>query len=284
MLWLRGNPPNKKEPAPPGGYDYEIRELDVKKPSNFKKTDTRGLRAKEYYFLASSSPDYLLSRLTLAYRYLSLGKPSAGEKVSLAPKPTDPIEFHIKAQAPVTKPDLFEFTKGRMDLHPAVIMRAMPEGVFQLLPAQIDIDAGDALWLVATRYVKGGPFRPWNSSAAQVDTAKMMVRRKVDSVMGHLASGKLMANGQLSGKAVTGKDALRERRFKRPRPDRHAESPPNDSQPEWIREILRPVTFKAQPSDDWDQPSDDRDQQETKPQGGLRNRLPRGLPPERKLY
>lgn len=190
MLWLRGDPPSKSRPPPPGGYNYEVRPLGTERPENVKQRVVKGLRAKEYYFNGSSSSEYLRTRLLAAYRFLDQGR----KKV----KVTTPVEFHVKARGPLRHADLSLFTRDRVDLHPAVILRALPEGVFQALEPKGDTQEGDALWIVATDNLEASPFSMPHTSSAKARKVREIVDIKRKELEEALQAGRITAKGEMT--------------------------------------------------------------------------------------
>lgn len=252
MLWLRDDPPTKNRPAPPAGYDYEVRALDIAEPYEYKHRDVGGLRAREYYLTASQSAAHLRDRLRMAYRFLDGGlrrqaRQSEAKFLRRQGKEvlnvtTIPFEFHLKASSP-PKPvrpgrhgaDWSLFTKDRVDLHPAVILRALPEGVFQLLEPVADVEAGDALWLVATDDLEARPYRMPETPWAKQRKAKKMVRIKREQVAELIEAGKIKADGKMGSQARPGRASEEwvrkgeERRRKGDQPDTIA--PPDTTAP-----------------------------------------------------
>lgn len=80
-------------------------------------------------------------------------------------------------------------------MHPAVILRAMPKGVFQALKPKGDIREGDALWIVGTKYLAAWPYAtPRNPShiAKKVET---MVDNKKTQLKEMIAARKRTTKG-----------------------------------------------------------------------------------------
>lgn len=280
MLSLRGDPPpqDKSAAPPPGGYDYEVRALDLKRgPDEYKHADPKALRAKGFYLSAGLKPEHLWSRLRLAYSFLEWSgrKPgiTAGSdsdswngdfsKEERAPA-TVPAEFHIRAPGPLGRADLSLFTGGRMDLHPAVILRALPAGVFQLLAPRADLEAGDALWLVATGGLRAWPHHSMpQGPAAMADKAQRMDETKRRQVAGLLKAGKIGENGGDGAKFRHGLRAREEEgeeggarkrgggKRKGNQPDGHGRSARRTESlrlPKNLRGLVGPMEIRAKPT------------------------------------
>ncbi|KAG8169516.1 hypothetical protein KVR01_000261 [Diaporthe batatas] len=289
MLCLRGDPPLNNKPSPPESYDYEVRSLNTERADRFNYTPAKALRAKEYYLNASQDAQYLWTRLRMVYRFLDSeegrGKASAHQMV----KATVPVEFHIKAPRPLRGADLALFTKDRLDMHPAVILRALPKGAFQLLAPRADLEAGDAVWLVATDELLAKGVQMPRRPAARAATAEEMDRTKRKEVTGLLEAGRIDEHGQKSRK-VRDREARQEEARKREERRRRVQGEPEDSMPEWMRDILGPVTSPpAPPNGDQggarpesaqgvEQPNPQHTGTQPRIEGGLRGRLQRGLP------
>jgi hypothetical protein len=190
MLWLRGDPPprSKRQP-PPGGYDYEVQPLGTQRPDNIKQSKFKGFRAREFYLSASSPPGHVRVQLLSAYRYLD-------RKLRV----TTPVEFHLKATRQLSHADLSLFTKDRVDLHPAVILRAMPEGVFQALEPKGDIEEGDALWIVATNDLEASPYSMPGGPFAKAAKVRKMVDIKMNQLKEALEAGRITPKGEMTKK------------------------------------------------------------------------------------
>lgn len=141
MLSLKGDPPPKKSRAAPETYDYEVRRL---KPSTARpRTPKR--KAYELFLNAHDTPLRLKNQLEKAYRFLDDGS-----------EPAVPVEFHITARPLPGLTGLSLFTWGRVDLHPAVILRALPEGAFQVVKPKVELQGDQALWVVAPKDLQIG--------------------------------------------------------------------------------------------------------------------------------
>lgn len=141
MLSLKGDPPPKTSRAAPETYDYEVRRL---KPSTTSpRTPKR--KAYELFLNAHDTPLRLKKQLEKAYRILDHGSEAAF-----------PVEFHIKVRPLPGLTGLSLFTWGRVDLHPAVILRALPEGAFQVVKPKVEPQGDQALWVVAPKDLQIG--------------------------------------------------------------------------------------------------------------------------------
>lgn len=145
MLSLRGNPPPRKSLAAPESYHYELRRLKTGRTGSgstrFGKHTRMG--AARLYVDALVSPPRLQNLLEQAYNFLH---PNTGQR-------SVPVEFHVKAQPQPHLSGLSLFTRGRVDLHPAVISRALPEGSFQVLKPKAHGQV-EVLWVVATKHLQ----------------------------------------------------------------------------------------------------------------------------------
>ncbi|KKY29937.1 hypothetical protein UCDDA912_g10113 [Diaporthe ampelina] len=182
MLCLRGTPPRRFDRPPLDGYDYELRRLKTDGASSSQQGKAKGYRAKELYLAATMKPMQLQNMLQVAYRFLDPERAlrSKGKKATI------PVEFHVQAQGRPRPPhaDLSQFTLGRVDLHPAVILRALPADVFQVLEPKADLQSGDAVWVVATKYLRMEPFILPNTPDSIARKVETIVNEKKERLKG----------------------------------------------------------------------------------------------------
>lgn len=190
MLSLRGDPPLKSGPPPPSAYDYEVRPLQTDRPESIQQSRPKALRAKEFYLNATVSSERLRLQLRSAYRWLD--QRSRGKDAQ------PPVEFHVKAKGPLSHADLSLFTQKRIDLHPAVILRAMPEGAFQALEPKGDIREGEALWIVGTKYLAAWPYAMPRTPLAIAKKVEKMVDNKKKQLETLIAAGKMTRKGEIT--------------------------------------------------------------------------------------
>lgn len=168
ILSLRGDPPSKKHRTAPQSYDYEVRRLNTRSTTRSNR-HPRDLKAKEIWLNAFSTPDRLKHIMEAAYGILH---PQSRASVK-------PVEFHIRAYPREGLTGLSTFTWGRVDLHPAVILRALPEGAFQVVKPKIDRQGSDALWVVAPKDFKIKSMKlPDDPEEAASVVEKMIIEKK----------------------------------------------------------------------------------------------------------
>jgi hypothetical protein len=173
MLFLRSPPPmNLKLPPPKEGYDYEIRALGgLDQGTRGIRLATKGNRAKELFLTPTMGPLALRQLLRKAYWFLDCGSLS-----------TVPLEFHIKRSGRERigeRVDLSFFTRARLDLHPAVLLRALPRGVFQALAPQVSLEAREVVWLIAPEHLKTDHINIGKAPDAGLGRDVWMARRKM---------------------------------------------------------------------------------------------------------
>lgn len=194
MLSLRGDPPDKKGRAvAPESYEYELRRIRPSTSPGFKRGQLSvPLGAKSLWLDASIHPSRLNHLLDGIYRYLDPDSGAAGGPAEF------PVECHIKARPRPGLTGLSLFTWGRLDLHPAVILRAMPRGSFQVLAPKVDFNEGHALWVIAPRDLRIGsawlPERPHDVASV---VERVFVRKK-EWLKELIDSGDMTPNGELT--------------------------------------------------------------------------------------
>lgn len=189
MLCLRSAPPPKERLAAPSSYNYELRRLKTTTtgPTKHKKPPKpRRPGAMRVYLDAFVNASHLQHALETAYRLLH---PSSWPKHI-------PVEFHIKAHPQPQLSGLSLFTRGRVDLHPAVILRALPEGAFQALKPKVD-GRVEALWVVAPSRLShlGGVQLPPISDVPSM-LEKVVIKKK-EWLRELIDAGNLTPNGKL---------------------------------------------------------------------------------------
>lgn len=196
MLCLKGEPPTKKSHAVPESYDYEVRRIKASSSPGFKRGQVKSaaLGAKSLHMDAFTHPFRLGHLLDVLYRYLD----TTSGAVEI------PVEFHLTARPRPGLTGLSLFTWGRVDLHPAVLLRAMPEGTFQILGPKVDFEGGDALWVVAPKDLRiqsvALPKHP-HEVASMLEKVVVKKREWLQELTdaGDLTpSGKLTAKGKLN--------------------------------------------------------------------------------------
>lgn len=193
ILSLRGDPPAKRSLAAPERYDYEVRRLKTTTTTTTVSSRIgrpNAQRAHTLWLDAHVSPSRLKHILETAYKFLH---PDTGA-VDV------PVEFHIKTHPLPDLTGLPLFTWGRVDLHPAVIMRALPEGAFQIVKPKVSVEGGEALWVVAPRGFKMGsvhlPDQP-HEVASLVE--KVVVKRR-EWLTELIEAGDMTPNGKMTEK------------------------------------------------------------------------------------
>lgn len=141
MLGLRGDPPTKKSRAVPQSYDYEVRQLKTTSTVSSRRRPLKIPQVKRIYLDGFASLPRLKNVLEAAHRFLD---PNSGVA-------DIPVEFHIKAHPLPGLTGWSKFTWGRVDLHPAVILRALPEGAVQVVKPKVDLEGSEALWVVVPK-------------------------------------------------------------------------------------------------------------------------------------
>lgn len=99
--------------------------------------DVIGCRADEVHLRIDITPKYLQIELTRAYRFLAAGRLLA---------------VHLHRPMGKSYPETIPWAmQNRMDLHPEVILRAMPEGTLCVVQPRIDEAETDLVWMYASR-------------------------------------------------------------------------------------------------------------------------------------
>lgn len=184
MLSLRREPPPKNSPARLEACDYEVRPLQFFNKKKIDRVQSKTDRAKTLYLDAYGSRSHCRNIIDSAYRFLH---PETGEL-------DIPVEFHIKAHP---RPGLEGleglslFTQGRVDLHPSVILRALPEGSFQIVKPKIDRKGSKALWVVAPKGVQLAAAHLSGSPDEVASIIEKVVIRKKEFVRKLLDAGDL---------------------------------------------------------------------------------------------
>lgn len=213
MLSLRDNPSEVVNRTSPEDYHYEVRKLRTIGQVKSKRMKTKGFRAKELYLNAKISPSRLKHVLETAYKFLDPER-----RVDI-----NPVEFHVKLQKSEhrSSTELSLFTGDRVDLHPAVIMRALPEGVFLLVKPQASSKGADAVWVVASRTFLVEQTLNDRSEARQAERVEELITAKKELLEELIEVGDLTTSGRIVGTRVyrrKDEKKLRERK-KRMKPE-----------------------------------------------------------------
>lgn len=189
MLSLRGGPPPKKSLAAPESYHYELRRLETGGPggSSTRYSKHKRMGAARLYMDALVSPPRLQNLLEQAYNFLH---PNTGQRFV-------PVEFHVKAHPQPHLSGLSLFTRGRVDLHPAVISRALPEGSFQVLKPKAR-DQVEALWVVAPKLLQMRSARLPRNPQEVASVVEELAARKRKWVKELVVAGDLTSKGILT--------------------------------------------------------------------------------------
>lgn len=198
MLSLRGEAPAKNSLAAPERYDYELRRLKTKTTTTATAAATvssrisrrRTQRAHTLWLDAHVSPSHLKHLLELAYKFL---KPDTGA-VDL------PVEFHIKTHPLPDLTGLSLFTWGRVDLHPAVILRALPAVAFQVVKPKIDVKGGRALWVIAPKEFKMGSVQLPDQPQQVTSMVEKVVVKKREWMTELIEAGDMTPDGEMTEK------------------------------------------------------------------------------------
>lgn len=180
---IAGGPPRKV-------YDYQLRRLKTDGGSSSQSGKIKGYRAKEIHLAANMTPALLQNSLQVAYKFLDPERASS----SKGEEATVPVEFHIQVRPPPKEADLSLFMPGRVDLHPSVILRALPEGVFQILQPKADLKRGEAVWVVGTEHPKEMPYGVPNKPRAIAEKAEKLFNEKRKRLKGLVNAGELTTN------------------------------------------------------------------------------------------
>lgn len=184
MLSLRDEPPPKNSRTRLEACDYEVRPLQFFNKKKVDRAKSKTDRAKTIYLDAFGTRAHCKNIIETAYRFLH---PETGEL-------DIPVEFHIKAH-PLPGPKGLEglslFTQGRVDLHPSVILRALPEGSFQIVKPKVDSKGSKALWVVAPKDVQLKAARLSGSQDEVASIIEKVVMRKKEFVRELLDAGDL---------------------------------------------------------------------------------------------
>ncbi|KAL1853985.1 hypothetical protein Daus18300_011574 [Diaporthe australafricana] len=199
MLSLRDNPIEVANTTSPEDYQYEVRKLRTIGEVKSERMKTSSFRAKEFYLNAKVSPSHLKHVLETAYKFLDPER-----QVDIDPVDINPVEFHIKLHKSERRrsTELSLFAGARVDLHPAVILRAMPEGVFQLVKPRASIKEADAVWLVARRNFLVEETPDDRSGEKQAEWVEKLITEKRELREELIEVGDLTPGGRVVGRQV----------------------------------------------------------------------------------
>ncbi|KAG6361053.1 hypothetical protein INS49_009273 [Diaporthe citri] len=185
MLGLRGDPPAKKSRAAPQSYDYEVRNLKTTSTASSRRGRPKRPDAKKICLDVFTSLPRLKNLLETSYRFLD---PKTGVR-------NFPVEFHIKAHPRKGLTGLSTFTWGRVDLHPAVILRALPEGALQVVKPKVDLQRGEALWVVVPKDLRIGSVKLPNDPHEAASIFERIVIRKKEWLKEQIDVGNMTPTG-----------------------------------------------------------------------------------------
>lgn len=185
MLSLRGDPPPKNSRAVPESYHYEVRRL---KSSTASPKDPKR-KARTLVMNAYDTPLRLKNQLEKAYRFLD---PKSGAVI--------PVEFQIKGRPLPGLTGLSLFTWGRLDLHPAMILRALPKGAFQVVKPKVELQGHQALWVVAPKYLQMGSVKLPGDPREVANVVERVVVEKREWLRELIDAGNLTPKGQMTVK------------------------------------------------------------------------------------
>lgn len=188
MLALKGEPAVRRLPtdsveraaklrlAAPQTYEILRFPTTLKQPKKNQPITggTKGFRAREIRMTVKVTASYLRHELQKTYQFLA--------RSELFPAiPTSPVEIHIhngrRVKTPSSVRDWAFYARGRFDLHPAVMLRALPEGVLQLGPTLVSPVEGDLLFLVTTQSYSRRPGGKTGRSLSTAITKKLRDRQ-----------------------------------------------------------------------------------------------------------
>ncbi|KAK2599588.1 hypothetical protein N8I77_011329 [Diaporthe amygdali] len=132
-------------------------------------------------------PEPLKHALELAFKFLERGNAKF------------PVEFHIKSKKVLSHADLSLLTNTRLDLHPAVILRSLPEDVHQIVKPHVDIQAGDAVWVVSRPGLRVPGRNEYLSKSPDkmVKQVEEMITQRRASVENLIDAGELTRDGKM---------------------------------------------------------------------------------------
>lgn len=146
--------------------DYEIIDI-ARKGANFPTAFRAALRDKGVHDVVLLANSRLVARpwrTQLVRAYQILAHEANGARY--------PVNFHIfNPQDRSDQRRIKWAVKNRADLHPEVIMRAMPEGVQMKMAPRIDSIGGDLVWSCAAAHYGRLPSRPRRSTWAEAGVA-----------------------------------------------------------------------------------------------------------------
>lgn len=133
-------------PPPWPSLEYEILQFPTGMKSDMAKRTKRpkGLRAREARLTVTASKPYLKHTLHSTYHFFA--NAPVNER--------GPVEIHIHSREKISSSasdplDWTRLVRGRMDLHPEVILRALPEGAVQLVETVVSAEGADMVFVIA---------------------------------------------------------------------------------------------------------------------------------------
>lgn len=185
MLSIKSDPP-KSERTPTQDYDYEVRSFNTTGTWRPINELVKGFKAKEIFVKPTVKPEPLKHALELAFKFLERGNAKF------------PVEFHIKSKKVLSHADLSLLTNTRLDLHPAVILRSLPEDVHQIVKPHVDIQAGDAVWVVSRPGLRVPGRNEYLSKSPDkmVKQVEEMITHRRESVENLIDAGELTRDGK----------------------------------------------------------------------------------------